>query len=316
MNYCRRWQALLLFFISVCISVFVACTHNTDTVETVPTRSVRLVKHALGETQVPTNPQRIVTLDSYTLEAVLALNTKPIGAARTDWEHLRDRLDGVTNIGLSGEPSLEKVLTLKPDLILGNSYQQSVYNPLSQIAPTVIAKFENSGDWKAIFTLVGQALGTNTSPVMERYYARLEDFKTRMGDRLNWFEVSVITVPPAGGFYIYGSDTFSGTILADAGLRRPAAQQNAAITSLRLSRERLSNADGDVIFLWNYSSPDEQVAQIQATAKLKADPLWQQLNAVKQGKVYEVPHYWIGTGAIAANLVIDDLFTYLLALKK
>lgn len=209
MNYCKRWQALILFFISVCISLFVACTHNTDTVKNVSTPSaVRLVKHAMGETLVPANPQRIVTLDSYTLEAVLALNIKPIGAARTDWDHLRDRLVGVANVGLSGEPSLEKVLALKPDLILGNSYQQSVYNQLSQIAPTVLAKFENSSDWKEILTLVAQALGTTTSPLMEQYYARLEDFKTRMGVRLNQLEVSVITVPPDG------VSTFTVTILS------------------------------------------------------------------------------------------------------
>ncbi|MDJ0593425.1 MAG: hypothetical protein QNJ72_26140 [Pleurocapsa sp. MO_226.B13] len=45
--------------------------------------------------------------------------------------------------------------------------------------------------------------------------------------------------------------------------------------------------------------------------QLKADPLWSKLNAVQQGKVYDVPSYWIGMGPIAANLVLDDLFKYL-----
>jgi iron complex transport system substrate-binding protein len=40
--------------------------------------------------------------------------------------------------------------------------------------------------------------------------------------------------------------------------------------------------------------------------------LWQQLNAVKQGKVYQVPDYWIGYGPLAANAVIDDLYKYIL----
>ncbi|PSB23096.1 iron-siderophore ABC transporter substrate-binding protein, partial [filamentous cyanobacterium CCP2] len=40
-------------------------------------------------------------------------------------------------------------------------------------------------------------------------------------------------------------------------------------------------------------------------------PLWSTLSAVQQGRVYEVPGYWIGDGPIAANAVIDDLFKYL-----
>jgi len=57
----------------------------------------------------------------------------------------------------------------------------------------VIAKFENSGDWKEV-TLVGEALGrTKTAErVMTDYYARLDKFKRQMKDRLNQTEVSVV----------------------------------------------------------------------------------------------------------------------------
>jgi len=50
--------------------------------------------------------------------------------------------------------------------------------------------------------------------------------------------------------------------------------------------------------------------------KLEGDPLWSQLEAVQQGNIYQVNgSYWIGTGPIAANLVIDDLFRYLVEEK-
>jgi len=75
----------------------------------------RIVKHAMGETCVPTKPQRVVTLDVVTLEDVLALGIKPIGTVTcVDWSHLQNKLEGVENIGV-GEPNLEKVLALKPD---------------------------------------------------------------------------------------------------------------------------------------------------------------------------------------------------------
>jgi iron complex transport system substrate-binding protein len=73
-----------------------------------------------------------------------------------------------------------------------------------------------------------------------------------------------------------------------------------------------AEADSDVIFLWTgeNTAAAKQEAE-QKLANLKADPLWRQLNAVQKNKVYQVPSYWIGSGPIAANQVIDDLFKYL-----
>ena len=79
----------------------------------------------------------------------------------------------------------------------------------------------------------------------------------------------------------------------------------------------IPEADGDMIFIWTGENTVEgkQQAQKQLT-QLQGDPLWQQLEAVKNGRVYEVPSYWIGSSAIAANLVIDDLFQYLIEEKS
>jgi iron complex transport system substrate-binding protein len=67
------------------------------------------------------------------------------------------------------------------------------------------------------------------------------------------------------------------------------------------------------MFVWTYGSHADLAQQAQtALERLQADPLWAKLNAVQQGRVYEVPDYWIGLGPLAAQAVIDDLFTYLL----
>ncbi|HHP7243857.1 MAG TPA: iron-siderophore ABC transporter substrate-binding protein, partial [Elainellaceae cyanobacterium] len=59
---------------------------------------------------------------------------------------------------------------------------------------------------------------------------------------------------------------------------------------------------------------DNQAAQ-SALEKLTSDPLWLQLSAVKQGRVYNVGDYIQGGGPITANLILDDLFRYLLPTK-
>lgn len=139
-------------------------------------------------------------------------------------------------------------------------------------------------------------------------YLSANGCKTQINSRSQQLEVSVIRIYP-NVIAIYTSDTFIGSIIDDAQLARPSAQNQPG--QINISKESLQIADGDIIFLW--SSELEQTQQEVKTkiAKLKADPLWRQLNAVRQGKVYEVPSYWIGSSILTANAVIDDLSKYL-----
>ena len=75
-----------------------------------------------------------------------------------------------------------------------------------------------------------------------------------------------------------------------------------------ISEEVIDKADGDVVFV-AVGNWDDKIQEVLTS--LKTDPLWAKLEAVEQGKVYEVGDYWIGTGVIAANAVLDDLFEYL-----
>jgi iron complex transport system substrate-binding protein len=285
--------------------------------------SCRVVHHAMGETCVPIEPQRLVVLGG--LEYVLSLGIKPIGSDGIhDHEvHLNGKIDGIEDVGGNDAPNLEKILNLKPDLILGSEYTNVSYDVLSKIAPTAIFNYEHSGKWKEFFMRYAEALGktTEAEQVMDQYQARLEEFQQQMGNRAVETEVSIVRVYPTH-VSLYLKDSFCGTIVADAGLSRPPSQNLTASEAKTLfgnqiqyemSREKLQDADADVIFLWSYGHQNEIAQQAQTEKKeLKTDRLWSRLNAVQQEQVYEVPGYWIGDGPIAANAVIDDLFKYLI----
>ncbi len=111
-------------------------------------------------------------------------------------------------------------------------------------------------------------------------------------------------------------------VLQDVGLARPAAQDIGATEAERrfdnpiqtsISRELLSQAGGDVIFIWTGENTPEGNQQAASQLQtLQQDPLWQKLTAVQAKRVSQVPNYWIGSGPIAANAVLDDLFKYLI----
>lgn len=65
---------------------------------------------------------------------------------------------------------------------------------------------------------------------------------------------------------------------------------------------------GDAVFVTVYGPEDETTRQ-----KITSDPLWQELEAVQQGRVYEVSDdlWMLGIGYTAANGVIGDLTHHL-----
>jgi iron complex transport system substrate-binding protein len=221
----------------------------------------------------------------------IALGIKPVGSVISDFSsYLQELLSEVKNIGKNGEPNLERILTIKPDLILGLGFQQSIYSLTSKIAPTVLFEFEHSGQWKEVFTKISVALGKKevAQQVMDKYYRRLEDFKQRMGD-VSKLKVSVVRVY-TDNINLYLRDSFCGTVLQDAGLSRPESQNFTASEAEKLFRnsiqvsignELIEKADGDVIFIWT----GENTSQATQTAlnkleKLKTNPLWKNLKAV------------------------------------
>ncbi|MBF2014947.1 MAG: iron-siderophore ABC transporter substrate-binding protein [Rivularia sp. T60_A2020_040] len=283
----------------------------------------RNVKHVMGTTCIPEKFERVVTLDETSLESAIALGLKPIGSVISDFSvYFQDKLTGVQNIGTIGEPNLEKIIAIKPDLILGFEYQKDIYSLTSKIAPTLLFEFGHSGQWKDVFTKMSVALGKKAAAeqAMNKYYSRLEEFKQEMGDNISKIKVSVVRVYPTG-INLYLRDSFCGTILQDAGLSRPESQNFTASEAQKLfnnpiqvsiGNELFEKADGDFIFIWTgeNNSQETQAAQ-KKLEQLKSNPLWQNLKAVQQNKVYTVPNYWIGSGILAANAVIDDLFKYL-----
>ncbi len=323
----KRIHALVSLFVSGILIVFMvsACNSNTFTsnkTDSSSTDNCRVIKHAMGETCVPQKFERLVTLDSASFENAIAVGIKPIATVFDNSPHLKDKFAGVKNIGEFGQPNLESILLVKPDLILGFDAQESIYSQLEQISPTVLFNFEHSGLWKDVFKKLGAALGREKAAkqVMDKYYRRLEDFKQQMGNNPTKLKVSVVRVYP-DSINLYLRDSFCGTVLQDAGLSRPESQDIGASPAKKLygnpiqvsiANELIEKADGDVIFIWTYGDTSQKNQKAKKKLEeLLSNPLWQSLKAVQENKVYLVPDYWIGSGILAANAIVDDLFKYL-----
>ncbi|AJY77465.1 ABC transporter substrate-binding protein [Paenibacillus beijingensis] len=274
----------------------------------------RVVKHAMGETEIKGTPQRVVVLTNEGTEAVLALGVKPAGAVKSwtgdPWyDHIKQDMEGVTVVGEESQPNLELIAGLKPDLIIGNKMrQEKVYEQLKAIAPTVMSE-DLRGNWKNNFKLYAEALGKSAEggELLAAFDKRIEDFKTKAGDKVKE-TVSVVRFM-AGKTRVYHTNTFSGIIFGQIGLARTEMTKNAKDTFVdEITKERLPEADADRLFYFTYDTGDGKGSETEQ--EWTGDALWKNLGAVKEGHVYKVDDaIWNTAGGIkAATLLLDQLY--------
>lgn len=271
----------------------------------------REVTHAMGVTEVPDAPQKIVVLTNEGTEALLAVGIKPVGAVRSwlgnPWyAHIAEQMEGVEVVGEESAVNLELIAALEPDLIIGNKLrQEKIYEQLSAIAPTVLSE-RLRGDWRPNFELYTAAAGKEAEgkAALAAFDNRVEALKAALGDKTSE-EVSLVRFM-ANLTRIYYNDTFAGGILNQLGFRRPATQDKPDFAD-DVTKERIPEMEGDRLFYFVYETGDGG-ADKQA-AEWTGEALWNSLNVVKAGKVHAVDDAVWNTagGLLAANALLDDL---------
>lgn len=264
------------------------------------------VEHAMGSTELPAEPERVVVLDSPHLDAAVALGVTPVGATEAEAgaglpDYLGE-LDGVETVGLTVEPSVEAVAQLEPDLIIGAQVRhEALYADLSQIAPTVFSA-DSGTNWKEQVEVVGAALNRPDEAA-----ALLDEFAQRAAGIGESFgaagaTVSMVRFLPEN-FRLYGPDTFSGSILTGVGFDLGDHPWNE-YSMVELSPEEFEQIDGDLVIHTSYGDP-------QATTRPAVERLWTGLPAIASGAVHEVEDdtWMLGIGVLGANLILDELET-------
>lgn len=298
---------------SIMLFSLAACTAPQD--NTKKAEDTISIEHAMGTTEVPKAPKKVVILTNEGTEALLALGVKPAGAANSwteEWyPHIKKDMEGVKGLGKEDSINLEAVAALKPDLIIGNKMRhEKIYSKLQSIAPTV---FSNTlrGEWKENFKFYSKVLSKEAEgeKLIADFDNRIKTIKESSKDKLDT-KVSLVRFM-SGKTRIYLGDTFSGIILKEIGFARPEAQQATDKFVNEIGKERLNEADGDVMFYFTYETGDGK--GLAREKEWLEDPMFKSLNAVKNNKAFKVDDViWNTAGGIkAANLMLDDLENFI-----
>jgi len=305
------------FILIMMLLLTLACSKESDQEKkenSTAKNETKVIKHAMGETEVPTEPKKVVILTNEGTEALLALGVKPIGAANSlngnPWyEHITKEMTGVTPVGAEKTINLEAVASLEPDLIIGTKPRhEKIYSQLSKIAPTVLSE-DLRGNWQINFKLYANALGkTNeANDLLKAYEKRIEDIKAKLGEEGLKQKVAVIRFSN-GETRFYLGNSFSGKAIDGIGFARHKEYKPEEFVEKKVAKERLTILD-DTDIIFHFTKEDEKGEAKERKEEWLNEPIFKNLKASKEGKVYEVSNdTWNTAGGIkAANIMLDDI---------
>lgn len=254
------------------------------------------IEHKFGSTTIDEMPQRVLALGYTEQDFLLALGVTPIAVrywygdeenAIFPWA--QDYVEGEPPVVLNmpfGGLDYEAILALKPDLIsaVTSGITQDEYDMLSQIAPT-IAQTDDYIDfgipWQEVMQLIGAAVGKGdeAASIVAEVDALFEDARADYPA----FEGKTVAVAYyySGTYGFYTAEDSRGRFFTDLGFVMPDELLEVAGDSFYadLNAERVDLLDQDLIAILNLQFIEG------GREALEADPLFGQLEAVREGRV-------------------------------
>lgn len=319
----------LIVALSITALALGACGGSKDDGAAGADAGERTITDAKGvQVTLPAKPQRVLPLSEPTLDATIALGLKPVATTAGRGQnaipsYLQGRTKGIASVGALGQPNLEKVAQLAPDVILldGTAFQDAaVIDKLRQIAPTVFVS-KTGEHWRTAFEQTAEALGRKQdgADVLSAYDQHVNEAKLAIKDQTDQ-TISIVRWAGIGLPAVLMTELCSGRVLTDLGLPRPKFQsEEGPGHTVPVSLEELEQIDGDWIFFGalgggsaeagGVDTPADVSSAKQAIEYAKDTPGFERLKAVQAGHVVPVDgSAWTSAGGpIAANVIVDDV---------
>ena len=250
----------------------------------------------LGRTVTVENPQRVAALLGSFAQVWYLAGGTVCASADDAWDdfHLPMAADAV-NLGMTKDLSLEKLLGAEPDFILAsaNTSQHRQWQETLEATgiPTAYFDVADFSDYLRMLEICTRITGREDK-YQEKglaVQAQIDAVLAHSIQRLNGGEGPTVLSLRASATYIRAKNSEGnvlGQMLAALGCRNIADSDDTLLEDL--SVEHILMADPDFIFF--VPSGDDTAGMEENLNRFFAEnPAWQQLTAVKEGRVYTLP---------------------------
>ena len=285
--------------------------HNAESNKTSQTFKEKTIVHDFGTTELKKAPKRIVILDNLYGEILDPLDITPVGATtgQADSQEFSTLFKKqykeakVVSVGWQGNPDLDKIAELKPDLILMTGEQEDLYDELSEIAPTVGYQINTDENWDYHETSLKVAEIFDKRDEMKKDLDRLdareavfaENVKAKFGNqKLMYLRVTDNDIR----YYAYGHFGY----LYDTYHFNRAETFNPDDMLQVIDPDKLKDINPDLLIV-------QADSQELLDNKLKNTPVWTSLKAVQNNKVIYADYstYMLGFGIVSQEAIMKQI---------
>ncbi|MDQ0820957.1 iron complex transport system substrate-binding protein [Arthrobacter sp. V4I6] len=296
-----------------------AATTETTTAAAASAGFPLTMQHTMGSTSIEAVPKRVVALDPSYIDAALLLGADLVGYVQYRQDpnapfapYLGDVADATkdsVNVGTLAEPNLEKILELKPDLVVSAKVRhEALYPQLSKIAPTIFS-VSTGPTWKENVVFLGEALGKKdkAEELVKAYEDRAQKVGADILAKKPDATYSLVRFTGGDTARLYSSKSFIGEIMTDMSIPRPKdAPDSDKEIFVPLSAEQILQGDAGLVMVSAFTPAGAEGDKARAQQeKFESNPLWQRL----QGEVIHVDDatFLASVSIQGAHAVITDL---------
>ena len=226
---------------------------------------------------ISTRPERIVSIGPSNTEFLFALGAGDRVVGDDDYSDEPAAAKTKEHVG-GVKVNIEKVVSLKPDLVITVKFSDGTIEALTQTgAPVLVIDPQGAADVARSATLIGRAIGADGTKLAKDIQAKLDAVKAKTDAAPKVTVFHEVDASDPAKIYTVGPGSFIDDLIKIAGGTNVFASAKTAYPTV--SGEEIIRADPDVIVLGDalYGTTIESVA---------ARPGWAALGAVKNKHVY------------------------------
>ncbi|KWZ66348.1 ABC transporter substrate-binding protein [Bacillus altitudinis] len=280
------WLSLLLV-----IGVLAGCagaetdqkTNSSKPKETAATAFPVSIKDAAGKTvEIKEQPKRIVSLIPSNTEVAYALGLGDKIVGRSDFDNYPKEVEKVEKIG-GLDFNVEKVISLKPDLVLAHASQMSSKDGFKQLedAGIQVLTVNDAASFKDVYksiNMIGEAAGVKeaSTKLVDEMKSKLNDIK-KQAESISKDKQKTVFVEVSGAPEIYttGKQTFMDEMLSVIHAKNAVGDQTGWV---QMTEESIIKRNPDAIVTIDGAS----------LADLKKRDGWKAIKAVKEKQVFQL----------------------------
>lgn len=261
---------------------------------------------------VPADVKKAVVMDYGILDTIQSLGIDvevaiPSGEAPSYLSGFSD----ATTIGSIKEPDLEAIFDFEPDVIFISGRQESFYDQLSEIAPTIFVSLDSTKymeDFKSNTNIVASIFHkeTEANEAIETIEAQVEEVKTVTATKE---DKALIVLTNDGSMSAYGPGSRFGIIHDLLGVKAADDSIEVSTHGQEVSYEYISQINPDILFVVDRTVV---VGGTNLAATTLDNDLVNETNAAKNGKIISLdPELWYlsGGGLTSVSEMIKEVLT-------